>query len=265
MDSTLHNIMEMDSVEFASSTTCDSENIVKLFNVKKNDFTLITQNIRSIYQNFDDFMVSTSQLNIDPTVIVLTECWLRDYKPIPSIPNYNMFSSTKYKNKSDGVVVYVGVHVTANVREIFLLDASCLLLQIEEKTILAIYRSPSIADTSGFVNSLSNYLERFTTCSSIVVVGDININLIPRENEQSSERRNRSNYLEMLAVQNIMPGHCLPTRESNSLDHIMIKIDKTKMSAQISVLNTSVTDHLILPQCVCLEAHLYSACGHPNP
>lgn len=140
----------------------------------------------------------------------------------------------------------MGEHVTVEVKEIFLLDATCLHLQIERITILAIYRSPSIVDASRFVSSLNDYLETSVTCNSVVVVGDININLIPWDNEPSVERRNRYNYLEMLAVHNIMPGHNLTTRGKSSLDHIMIKIDKTKIAAQIAVLSTSITDHMMV-------------------
>lgn len=246
MDSTLQNIRQMDKLEFANSINCDIQNVATLLHIKKDHFTLICQNIRSIYQNFDNLMISTSQLKFNPSVILLTECWLCDYKEIPTIPNYKTFSTTKHRNKSDGVVLYVRDNIIANVIEVFLQDASCLQLQVGEKTILAIYRSPSTTDTSGFISSLNDHLDKISSYSSVAVVGDININLIPRESEQMFERRNRNAYLEMLAGQNIMPGHCLPTRENNSLDHVMIRLNNTKSAAQIAVLNTSVTDHMMI-------------------
>ncbi|XP_052738151.1 uncharacterized protein LOC112051475 [Bicyclus anynana] len=50
----------------------------------------------------------------------------------------------------------------------------------------------------------------------------------------------------MLSLHGIMPGHILPTRENNCLDHFMIKLDKNKLSAKIAVLNTTITDHSMI-------------------
>jgi hypothetical protein len=47
----------------------------------------------------------------------------------------------------------------------------------------------------------------------------------------------------MLSLHGILTGHTLPTREDNCLDHFMLRIDKTKFSAFIAILNTTTTDH----------------------
>lgn len=42
------------------------------------------------------------------------------------------------------------------------------------------------------------------------------------------------------------PGLCLPTRDESCLDHMLLKLDKSKNSAFVAVLNTSVTDHAMI-------------------
>ncbi|KAG7303396.1 hypothetical protein JYU34_011899 [Plutella xylostella] len=47
----------------------------------------------------------------------------------------------------------------------------------------------------------------------------------------------------MLSTHGILAGHTIPTRETNCLDHVMLKTSKIKFSAKIAVLNTTTTDH----------------------
>ncbi|CAG4995799.1 unnamed protein product [Parnassius apollo] len=49
----------------------------------------------------------------------------------------------------------------------------------------------------------------------------------------------------MLGTHSVMMGHCFPTREDSSLDHIMLKLTHDKV-AQIAVLNTTITDHTMV-------------------
>lgn len=47
----------------------------------------------------------------------------------------------------------------------------------------------------------------------------------------------------MLAIHGLLPEHTLPTRQDNCLDHF---ISYQLKSAQIEVLNTSITDHQMI-------------------
>ncbi|KAG7309667.1 hypothetical protein JYU34_004157 [Plutella xylostella] len=47
----------------------------------------------------------------------------------------------------------------------------------------------------------------------------------------------------MLPTHSLMPAHNLPTRQGSCLDHVALKIDRSKTSALVLVLNTSITDH----------------------
>lgn len=50
----------------------------------------------------------------------------------------------------------------------------------------------------------------------------------------------------MLALHGFLPGHWLPTRDDSCLDHMILKLDKSKNSAFVAVLNTTVTDHAMV-------------------
>lgn len=81
------------------------------------------------------------------------------------------------------------------------------------------------------------------THKNVILTGDININLIPKISELTYERNNRSNYLNMLSPHGYLPGHVLPTREANCLDHFFLKLNKNIVSARVAVVNTTITDH----------------------
>lgn len=70
MNDTLNTINDIDTLEIAHSFECDVTDLNKYLNVKKTDFTVISQNIRSIYSNFDDFLINISSLSINTDVII---------------------------------------------------------------------------------------------------------------------------------------------------------------------------------------------------
>jgi hypothetical protein len=251
MGDTLQTINEIDRLEIAHSFECDTLNLHNYLNIKKNDFTLATQNIRSIYCNFDSFILSLSNLKFEADVIVLTECRLDSNKHIPQLPNYNMYSSTHQLNQNDGVVVYVKNSLRHKVNEIKLLHASCLQVQVLNNTILCIYRSPSNANAEPFIYSLNNHITSIkSTNKNIIITGDININIKLKTDERTQERNNRLQYLDMLSLNGILAAHTLPTREENCLDHIMLRINSSKCQASVGVLHTTITDHFTVLLCI---------------
>lgn len=243
MGDNLQTLNEIDEIEIARSTECDCSEISKHISVSKNDLTIVSQNIRSVYCNFDDFSLLLSSFKFQTDVIILTECRLNDNKPIPKLNNYHCFTTTRHLNQNDGVVAYVKDTLKPKVKEINLAQASCLQLDILNNHILCIYRSPSNTNTDSFIDSLSTHLDTITSQKNIIIAGDININIRIKDTETSQESNNRVNYLNMLSLHGILPGHTLPTRERNCLDHFMIKINKKKISAFIAILHTTVTDH----------------------
>ena len=96
-------LQDIDRTVFTNSTQCDIEELTKI-KVNRNDFTIVSQNIRSIYNNLDDFQITLSQLNFCVDILVLTECRLNSSKEVPRLPNYNVFATSHHINQNDGVV-----------------------------------------------------------------------------------------------------------------------------------------------------------------
>lgn len=109
MDSTLQITRDMDKLQVARNVKCDSSDLSSYIQTGENikNFTIISQNIRSIYRNFDDFLITLSGLSIEPDIVVLTECRLNPNKAIPQINNYKSYQTTNQFNQNDGVVVYI--------------------------------------------------------------------------------------------------------------------------------------------------------------
>lgn len=239
----LQTLNEFDQTAISYSTQCDVEDLTNIKLVHKGDFTVVTQNIRSIYNNFDDFQITLSQFNFCIDILILTECRLNSTKEVPRLANYNVFTTSHHLNQNDGVVIYVKKSLRVNMKEIRLEHASCLQLNMDETIILGIYRSPSNPNAINFINSLNYHLETIKLHKNIIITGDININIINKLNENSYEYNNRYNYLLMLSTHGLLPGHCLPTRGDNCLDHFILKLSKNKYSPYVAVINSSITDH----------------------
>jgi hypothetical protein len=243
MADSLQTISEIDSFELARAVSCNCNELKRHIKIQTSDLTIVSQNIRSIYCNFDDFLLNLGSLTFEADLLILTECRLNQNKTIPNLNNYNSYYTTRQLNQNDGVVVYIKKTLKHKAKEIVLEHASCLQLHTSNNVILCIYRSPSHRDAKNFIDSLSIHLETLALQKSIIIAGDININIRSKQEEQLYEFKNRTYYLNKLSVHGILPGHVLPTRGESCLDHYMLKISKSKQSAFIAVLETTTTDH----------------------
>lgn len=235
-DTQLSNLNVIDNLEISRAIECDCSELSSYRLNNESGLVIISQNICSIYCNFDDFLVTLSSLPLEADILVLTECRLSTSKLIPQLDGYSSYSTTRQLNQNDGVVAYVKKSLQPNVREIDLTHASCLQLSILNFTILCIYRSPSRTNADGFINSLDQHLYTLTKQSNIIITGDININILPRPDEQSYEYKNRTNYLSTLSGYGILAGHTIPTRQRSCLDHFMLKVNKNNHSPILHLL-----------------------------
>lgn len=208
------------------------ESILTGFNLN-----ILTYNIRSISHNFDQFSLILKRINIKFDVIVLTECWLQEGTIVGQIDGYTSYRSRKLINRAGGVVIYVRsiwnatMHEPSEIR-----DANCVIINIPNKlTVLGIYRSPSITDTSDFLNSLDSTLQNHKADKCVVVAGDINIDIMPEVNSHS-----QSEYLCLTAEHGLVPAINKPTRLASCLDHIFVN---DKVASEGVVCSTATTDH----------------------
>lgn len=230
-------ISDVDNFSVSQSQVCDVEDCKQYLSSYTSPLTILTQNIRSVFKNFDNFSIFLKRLDINCDIIVLTECWLAKQYNIPQIPGYCMYKSNSTSNQNDGVIVYAREHLNASVVEPNMDDCSRLLVKIgAEFAILAVYRSPSFTNVNNFTNSLNDTLQNLSTFKNIILTGDININILPGSADAAAEE-----YLNLCAFHGLLSAHMLPTHQSGScLDHIMLK---TNSPALTLVTNSTITDH----------------------
>lgn len=131
----LQTLNELDSLSIAKVVKCSTVDLFKHYNRDKSDLTIVSQNICSIYCNFDDFLITLCSLKFNIDLIVLTECQLNPDKPIPKLDNYHSYQTTHHINKNDGVTVYIRDTLSCNVNEVKLIEASCLQLALASCTL----------------------------------------------------------------------------------------------------------------------------------
>jgi hypothetical protein len=229
---------DLDNFSVSDSKVCDVEECKQYLSSFTNaPFTVLTQNIRSIFKNFDNFCTLQQRLNVDCDFIVLTECWLSKQYNIPSMPGYNMYKSSTTYNQNDGIVVYARNQIDAIVEEPNISECNKILLKIgSDIAILALYRPPSFKNLNNFMNSLNNTLQTLSSFKTIILIGDININIAPDNVDSATQ-----DYLNLCSFHGMFPAHSLPTHQSGScLDHIMLKSYYQSLAL---VINSTITDH----------------------
>lgn len=175
-------------------------------------------------------------MKIECDFLVLTECWLSALKNPPQLANYDLHYTQNCKNQNDGIVIYIKNTAKYIVEEPVFQDANCLITKINQQTaIISIYRSPSFHSIDKFLKSLEVICTDLKAYQNVVLVGDINIDIKPNRID-----KNYANYLDSTSVLGFIPGHYLPTREHNCLDHILLK---TRLNTNILVIDTFITDH----------------------
>lgn len=236
--SMFHNIIsDIDNFSVSQSGVCDVEHCKQYLSSYTSPLTILTQNIRSVFKNFDNLSIFLKRLDINCDIIVLTECWLAKQYYIPQIPGYCMYKSNSTTNQNDGVIVYARDHLNVSIIEPKMNDCSRLLVKIgADFAILAVYRSPSVTNVNNFTYSLNDTLQSLSSFKNIILTGDININILPGKTDASAEE-----YMNLCAFHGLLPAHTHPTHQSGScLDHIMLK---TNFPALTLVTNSTITDH----------------------
>lgn len=230
-------IKNLDNLSVSESKGCEVADCKQHLSCFSHPLTLLTQNIRSVFRNFDDFSALQNRLNIECVFIVLTECWLTKQYNVPLMPGYNMYQTNINCNQNDGVIVYARNHHNISVEEPNINDCNSLLIKIgSEFAIIAIYRSPSYRNLNQFITSLNDILQNLSSFKNIIIIGDININILPGTTDSNAQ-----DYLNLCSFHGLLPSHTLATHQSGScLDHIMLKANLPSLAL---VINSSITDH----------------------
>ncbi|KOB79525.1 Uncharacterized protein OBRU01_00042 [Operophtera brumata] len=229
---------DIDKTELVLNAVVDHpDQCVNFLENANNQYTIVCQNIRSVQKNINSFIVFLSSLNFLPDIIIFTECRINEDSPDLTLPNYSFYSSKKYINQNDGIIVFSKPELHITIEEPNFKDANCLLLHIGNKlSIIAIYRTPSIRKIDRFCHSLETILQTIKS-ESCIMVGDYNIDI---RNDENDPDPLATDYLDLTGHYGFIPGHKLPTRGLRCLDHVMIN---SKKSTQILIYDSDITDH----------------------
>lgn len=205
--------------------------------ISKYELKILHANIRSIQQNFENFLIILARLNISFDAIVLSECWISETSIIKQIEGYNSHNTLKYINRSGGVIIYVNKKWTPEITEPDLEDANAMIAHVPDVfTLFGIYRSPSFRNPSNFITSLEKNLKSLKRTPCLIVAGDINLNIM----DLSAGEENTSSYLNLLTAYGLISCIDSPTHAKSCIDHIFVSAD---CRAKSIVCPTDLTDH----------------------
>lgn len=230
-------VADLEQLNVSDSYSCSPEHCNTYLKITKAGINIFHVNIRSIgnISNFNNLLILLERTKVHFHVIVLSECWLQKCPYLPTIPGFESYTSD-HSNKNEGVVVYIRSGMKFTVEKPVFDDANCLIIKFStELALIAIYRSPSFRNIQNFITSLDTTLHSLNSFKSIVLMGDININIAPNNNDMHSHL-----YLDTLASHGMLPAHSFATRCDSCLDHAIIK---SKTSVTTLVLDSFITDH----------------------
>lgn len=235
----LNNVSnDIDNFAVSNSIECDVDDCKRLIPSDR-CLTVLSQNIRSLNANFISFEVLLSRLDFTCDILILTECWMTYVTSIPIIDGYSSYATKINPIQNDGVIVYIKNDLSYSVEELSVTNSNCLLIKVGkcETAILAIYRSPSTPCIEPFLLSLDNNLRKVSGINNVALIGDLNINILPSDDNRISDR-----YLALTASHGFLPAHSLVTRDISGtcIDHVILRTKKTSLTA---VVQSTITDH----------------------
>ena len=212
-------------------------------------FRCMTVNIRSFKKNIDMFTSTLSALSMKQDIIVLTETWIdAGSVDFHSLEGYTSFHCTR-EGRSGGVSLYCADnHVANRIVDLSVSTAiieSCVVEVVyggDNFVIFAIYRPHS-----GSIEEFSIQLDRMLQSNilrgkTVIVVGDLNVDLLKVNNNQTS------NFVDSMRSLNYLPVISRATRfpvgEAAGcpalLDHIWFNSIRGFDSG---IINVDLTDH----------------------
>ncbi|KAJ8711530.1 hypothetical protein PYW07_008772 [Mythimna separata] len=236
-------INTLDTFGSHESFICPPDKCHQILGNPNKTINVLHLNIRSISKNFNSVLVLLASLKISCDVIIFSECWLNKNINIPILPGYSVYSSTISLNQNDGVVVYVRSDLEHVITEPEFDDANCLIFKLADIVIIAIYRPPSFRKIDNFLSSLNTVLSSVSSYKNVFLVGDMNINIIPTNNDATY-----NDYMNLTASHGLLPAYTSPTRDKSCLDHVMTRAEKFVLSF---IMDSHITDHV--PVLVCIQ------------
>ena len=208
-------------------------------------------NVRSFFQNFEEFNAYFSQLECKPQVMVLSETWFNDFT-VASLDGYLGYHSARDERRGGGVSVYVQDSITsAAISQLSLSGPvfECVAVKLtvsngENICVVGIYRHPVRHNILSFTDSLANILNTFSNNQSVFLVGDVNIDLLQLDNQNTE-------YYSLLRAMSYVPIITKATRVTGNsatlVDHIWTNM---LVNIESGVFEVNITDHYPIIACI---------------
>ena len=129
---------------------------------------------------------------------------------------------------SSGVALYIKNQWTANFSEISVEEGNCILGEVAGHfSVVAAYIPPSFTNPENFIRSLDHNLKAVSPRPCLVLAGDLNINIIGSAGDSGCS----SEYLDIMADYDLVPGINKPTCGKSCIDHIFVPARRIVESA----------------------------------
>ena len=222
-------------------------------NLVNNMLSLIHVNIRSVRKNFSHFDNYLKCLSFSPSIIALSETWLKKGESnLYTLPNYNTESLCRSQKSGGGVSIMIKSSLSYRLRsDLSMINnfSESLFVEIPKnnnnyhKDILigVIYRPPN-ENMDIFNDYVTNLLDSLQTENKVIYLcGDFNINLL-----NSSTHTETDNFLNCLYSHSIFPLISKPTRKARNsatlIDNIFTN-DIANSEIVSGILYTDISDH----------------------
>jgi hypothetical protein len=218
-----------------------------------NKVSLIHLNIRSVAKNLTSFNNILDCLNLEFSIIGLTETWIsKETNGLYNIPNYNCVNLYRENRTGGGVSILIKNCITYKERnDLSLIDdfVECVFIEINKtelkchKNVIigVIYRPPN-TNCELFNQHMSDTLDKINKDrNQIYLLGDYNLNLINYNSHNLT-----SDFVDSMFSHHVVPLINRPTRITSTSATLIDNIFTNLVDVNIfhGILNVDVTDHL---------------------
>lgn len=218
--------------------------------IDTDSFSILQINCRSLPKNFQSFETLISNLNINPTVICLSETWLDDQNFIfYDLNGYKCFHKNREK-RGGGVAIYVSNKHDCLIKpdlsnnsgtsyESIIVD---VCYKLNKYTIVSIYRPPGgnlkifNSDLSTFFDSNLSHFGKTT-----ILAGDYNIDLLKTDHHTESAA-----FFDTMLLHGFFPTITRPSRITEYSFTLIDNIFTNCVSSTLSsgLIYENISDHL---------------------
>ena len=230
--------------EFNQKFKCENDDI----------FSLLHMNARSLPSHFSEFRRLIESLEVDFTVIGISETWLNNQNSdLFSLPNYNFIENHRRARSGGGVGLYLSENVKykdrsdlsivdENMESIFI-EIMAESLNVSKNVIIGVVYRPPGTDLKQFSDILSNMLNDIRSEHKMCyLLGDWNINLLNYDSHTLT-----TNVVDLFYSFGFMPLINRPTRISNTtatiIDNIYTNAYSDLTNSDHGILICDITDH----------------------